>query len=118
MRQRGATVLEVVIALSVVIVLLTAALGGERAQQRAIAQAYSNLEASRAASSRIEVLASVDASLTTGSSAFAPAMEGAIGTQRVRLVEPGLYEIEVEVVHPDDDVRAVLTTRLAREVVP
>jgi len=118
MRQRGATVLEVVIAMSVVIVLLTAALGGEQAQQRAIARSYAGLEASRAASSRIETLSVTGSTLRTGTSSFEPAMAGALGTQRVRMLEPGLYELQVEVVHPDDDVRAVLTTRIARELVP
>ena len=118
MRQRGTTVLEVVIALSVVTILVTAALGGQLAQQQAVAHAYSELEASRAASSRLDTLSANEAPLKTGSSPFEPAMRGAVGTQRVRRIEPGLFDVEVEVVHPDDHVRAVLTTRIAREPQP
>ena len=73
---------------------------------------------SQAASSRLETLAIESTALTPGASSFEPAMKGALGTQRVRRIEPGLYEVEIEVVHPDDDVRAVLTTRIAREPAP
>jgi len=118
MRQRGFTVTEIVISLGVVVILLTAALGGERAQRQAVANAYARLEASRAASSRLEALYDPHAPLAAGASTFDPRVPGALGTQRVRLVEPGLYEVEVEVVRPDDDVRVVLTTRIAREAAP
>ena len=117
--ERGATVLEVVIALSVVIVLVTAALGGERAQRRAIAAAYSDpggvargVEPDRDAGLGGRVVDDRQQRASrrrwrarSARSAYASS-------------SPASYEIEVEVVHPDDDVRAVLTTRLARELAP
>lgn len=118
MGQRGFTVTEIVVSLGIVVILLTAALGGERAQRQAVASSYARLEASRAASSRLEELGDPGARLATGASSFTPLMRGALGTQRVRAVEPGLYEVEVEVVHPGEDVRVVLTTRIAREAAP
>ena len=117
-RTRGFTVIEVMIALSIVTVLLTAALGGVRAHQIAVAREWSRLEASRAASSRLEVLGGTTHELRSGEAPFETTMKGARGTERIRLLEPGLYEVRVEVRHPADGVNVVLTTLVAKEVAP
>jgi type II secretory pathway pseudopilin PulG len=117
-RERGLTVLEVTIALGIVTILLTTAFGGVRAHQLSVARAWSELEASRAASNRLEELRVDAGDLTAGTTSFEPPMRGAEGVQRVRIVEPGLLEIETEVHHPSDHVRVRLSTLLAREAMP
>jgi hypothetical protein len=115
MRERGVTVLEVTITLAVITVLLTAALGGIRAHQISVALEYQRLETSRAASSRLEELRSETVDLQPGARAFTPLLRGGTGTETIREIEPGLYEVEAVVVHDDTGVRASLTTLVARE---
>jgi hypothetical protein len=117
-RERGVTLLELVIALGVVVVLGGAATTGVQAHRVAVARAWSRLEASRAASSRLESIRGEVVPLEAGTTPFAPSMRGAEGRQRVREVAPGLHEVAVEVRHPDDGVHVTLTTLVAREARP
>jgi hypothetical protein len=114
-RERGATVLEVVVALGVLTVIVGASAAGIQAHRLGVSRAWSRLEASRAAASRLEALRADGAPLTAGDSEFTPAMEGARGSQRVRETSPGLHEVAVEVRHESDGVRVVLTTWVVRE---
>lgn len=115
MRERGATVLEVTITLAVITVLLTAALGGVRAHQVSVARQYRQLEASRAAASRLEEHRLVSTALPIGSRAFEPLMKGATGRETVSEMKPGLYRVAAVVTHEESGARASLTTLVARE---
>lgn len=103
-RQRGFSVLEVIVGLAVVTVLATSVPVGGQLELRAVQQSLRELEASRAAAGRIEALRAGAAPLRTG--VFPD------GTQEVVAVEPGLYEVRVRVA----DVE--LVTLLAREEGP
>jgi prepilin-type N-terminal cleavage/methylation domain-containing protein len=117
-RQRGITLLEIVVALAVVVVLVGAAMGGVRAHAAAVGRSWTRLEASRAAASRLEEVRSDPRRPAPGTTPFEPRMEGATGLQRVREVASGVQEVEVEVVHAGDGVRVALTTWIAREGPP
>ena len=116
--EAGFTVLEVTVALVIVTVLVTAALGGIRAHQVTAVRSFDRLAASRAAASRLETLRDPSCPLAAGSTSFAPDMPGATGAQQVTSLEPGLFEVAVVVEHAGANVRARLVTRLARETEP
>ena len=117
-RQRGITLLEVVIALGVGVVLVGAAMSGIRAHGVAVGRSWSRLEASRAAASRLEEVRGDPRAPAPGVTPFTPHMDGATGRQRVREVAAGVHEVEVEVAHATDGVRVALTTWIARRNAP
>ena len=97
-RERGHTVISVIVALAVLTVLATASYLGGRGQLAHAARSFDKLEATRKAAGRLEALEEVEA----GESLFPG------GRQVVREIEPGLFEVQVTV----DGV--VLTTLVRR----
>lgn len=116
--QRGFSVAEVAIALSVITVLLTAALGGVRAHQVTVALEMRTFEASCAASNQLEMLRAGRGDLTPGTRSFTPSMKGGVGTQTVEEIDSGLVSVEVVVEHASAGVRVDLHTLIARRTEP
>jgi len=102
--------MEVVCAMAVLTIAVTAVWVGEEAQLRAVGRSYDELAASRAAAAHLEALAAAPEPLTEG--AFDVAMPGCAGARTVRAVEPGLFEVTA-VVRRGDRELARLTTLLA-----
>ncbi len=117
-RTRGFTVVELMVALSIITIVLTAALGGEEAQRRTIASAYGGLEAHLAASSRLERLQRPDAWLQLGRHDVDLGLPGHRGRETVTPIAPGLFDVTVIVTSQRGETLARLTTRIAREVTP
>lgn len=100
--MRGHTIIEALVALSVLTLLTSVITVGQGAQLRGVKRSFDELKASRAAAGLLEEVR--DAPLVEGEERVGG------GTRTVRMLEPGLYEITAVV-----DGFA-LTTRLAREV--
>lgn len=113
-RERGHTLMQVVIAISMLTILSGAALSGGNSHFTTIGRAYDELRASEAAADRLEAIAADDAAPTIGERGFeaGPGMEG---TETIAEVRPGLYEVRVRVTKPGARP-AILTTLVAREV--
>ncbi|MEN8151363.1 MAG: prepilin-type N-terminal cleavage/methylation domain-containing protein [Planctomycetota bacterium] len=111
-RERGYTVMELTIAVAVVAMLAGAALSGGTAHFATVGRAYDELRTSEVAADRLEMVSAADAAPVPGERTFVvPA--GMSGSERVRVVEPGLYEVRVRVTKPGARP-AELTTLLAR----
>ena len=108
--QRGYTMMELVIAMAVVGLVATGAFVGEEAQLRQVSRSFDELELSRAASSRLERMASPE----PGERDFDPGVRGAGGRETVRVLEPGLLEVTIEVRKGDHAVRLVTIVEAPR----
>jgi len=110
-RERGHTVMELVITVSVVAMLAGAALSGGNAHFATIGRSYDELQATEAATDRLETIVASDAAPVPGERGFETSA-GLSGTETVTVVEPGLYEVRVRVIRQGARP-AVLTTRVA-----
>lgn len=118
-RERGFTFMELCCAMAVFIVIATGAVVGGRVHFALLAQSFDRTAAERQAASRLEQLGST-ATLAEGESEFeaaTPALPSARGTQTVRALEPGLYEVTVRVQWQKDVKPVEVTTLMAREAV-
>lgn len=111
--EKGISVLELVIALAVITVIVTSVMVGERAQLAGVTRSFDRLAASRAAAARLEELA--DAPLEPGRTTFDVGVPGCLGSQTVREVTPGLFEVRVRVERDNGGGATSLTTLMARE---
>jgi prepilin-type N-terminal cleavage/methylation domain-containing protein len=100
---RGYTLMEVVVAMAVLSLVATGVFVGEEGNLRQVARSFEELELSRAAAARLERMGAPE----PGTRSFVPDVRGAGGTETVRLVEPGLYEVAVEVRRGGHAVRLV-----------
>jgi hypothetical protein len=115
-RERGLTVLEVVVALAVLTIIVTSVMVGERSQLAGVVHSFDELAASRAAAGRLEELAG--APLVVGETTFdvdAQALPGCVGVQRIREVTPGLFEVSVRIERARAERAVQLTTLMVRE---
>ena len=103
MVARGYTLMEVIVAMAVIGLVATGVFVGEEGQLRQVAHSYGELELSRAAAARLERMAVPE----PGERAFETEVRGAGGRETVKLLEPGLYEVTVEVRRGDHVVRLV-----------
>lgn len=110
MVARGYTLMEVVVAMAVLTLVATGVFVGEEGSLRQVARSFEELELSRAAAARLERMGAPE----PGERAFVCDVRGAGGRETVRLLEPGLYEVMVEVRRGDHVVR--LVTLVAAEV--
>ncbi len=101
--ERGHTLMEIVAAMAVIGLVATGVFVGEEGQLRQVSRSFEELELSRAAASRIERMAAP----VPGERAFDPGVRGAGGREAVRALEPGLFEVAVEVRRGDHVVRLV-----------
>lgn len=92
-RERGFTMMDVIVGLAVLSLVATAVFVGEEGQLRQVGQSFDELELSRAAASRLERMNAPE----PGEREFAVDVRGAVGREVVRLVEPGLCEVTVTV---------------------
>jgi hypothetical protein len=95
--------MEIAVAMAVVGLVVTGVFVGEEGQLRQVARSFEELELSRAAASRLERLASPE----PGEREFDTGVKGALGRETVKVLEPGLYEVAVEVRRGDHVVRLV-----------
>jgi hypothetical protein len=95
--------MEIVVAIAVLSLVATGVFVGEEGNLRQVARSFDQLELSRAAAARLEKMGAPE----PGERAFVPGVRGAGGTEKVRLVEPGLYEVAVEVRRGSHVVRLV-----------
>jgi prepilin-type N-terminal cleavage/methylation domain-containing protein len=116
-RARGFTVIEVVTALAVLAILVTAAIGGEEGHKRSIARAFSDLEAHLAASGRLETVRE-GLALRPGAHDVDLGLEGLRARETVTRLADGLHEVRVVVRGLDDTVLADLATLVLRESAP
>lgn len=112
-REKGISVLELVIALAVITVIVTSVMVGERSQLAGVTRSFDRLAASRAAAARLEELAA--APLEPGRTMFDVDLPGHLGLQTVREVTPGLFEVRVRVERENGGGATSLTTLMARE---
>ena len=112
-RERGLTVLELVISLAVLTVIVTSVMVGERGQLSGVTRSFDELAASRAAATRLEELA--DEPLEPGQTTFDVSVPGCLGLQTVREVTPGLFEVHVRVERDKGRGATSLTTLMVRE---
>jgi hypothetical protein len=112
-RERGITVMEVMTSLAVVTILLTAALGGEDAQQRTIADAFDRLEAELALSSRLDAMRAGFVVIEPGRRPVDVGRAG-MATERVRKLADGLYDVRLALHDARTGVRVELATQIAR----
>jgi hypothetical protein len=112
-RDKGLTVLELVIALAVLTVIVTSVMVGERSQLAGVTRSFDELAASRAAAARLEELA--EAPLAPGRTTFDVALPGCLGLQTVRELTPGLYEVSVRIERAKGGGATSFTTLMARE---
>lgn len=110
--ERGSIVAESVIALGVVTILVTAAMGGVVAHARAGVLSRDALRVRAAASSRLET--APQRALAPGLRRFDPEPVGLAGEEEVREVSPGLLEVTVRV-RAASGVAAEMATRVATE---
>ena len=110
-RERGHTMMALIITVSVVAMLTGAALTGGNAHFAMICRSYGELQATEAATDRLETIVASDAAPVTGEREFETSA-GLSGTETVTEVGPGLYEVRVRVTRPGARP-AVLTTRMA-----
>jgi len=108
-RERGFTMMDVVVGLAVLSLVATAMVVGEQGQLRQVGHSFDELELSRAAASRLERMEASE----PGEREFAVDVEGAVGHEVVRIVEPGLCEVTVTVRRGTREFRLV-TLREAR----
>lgn len=101
--EKGHTMMEIVAAMGVIGLVATAVFVGEDGQLRQVSRSFEELELSRAAASRLERMAAPE----PGDRDFDPGVKGAVGREVVRLLEPGLCEVAVEVRRGDHAVRLV-----------
>lgn len=101
--ERGHTMMEIVAAMAVISLVATGVFVGEEGQLRQVSRSFEEIELSRAAASRIERMASP----VPGEREFDPGVRGAGGRETVRVLEPGLLEVAVEVSRGDHVVRLV-----------
>jgi prepilin-type N-terminal cleavage/methylation domain-containing protein len=101
--ERGAMLIELMVALVVFAVLGSWAFRGESGQLRHVADAFEETVAIRLASGRLEELRNYEVELKEGQSEFplpkltADVSRDLSGEQLVRQLEPGLFEVEVRV---------------------
>ena len=101
--ERGFSMVETMIAIVVVGVLATVVLSGDAPELRFVGESFAETKADRLASGRIERLRAANAALVAGESDFdLPAehvrgLVAARGRQRVREIEPGLFEVVVAI---------------------
>jgi prepilin-type N-terminal cleavage/methylation domain-containing protein len=100
---RGYTLMEVVVAMAVLSLVATGVFVGEEGQLRQVARSFDELELSRAAAARLEKMGAPE----PGERAFEVEGRGAGGRETVRLLEPFLYEVTVEVRRGSHVVRLV-----------
>ncbi|HEX5136207.1 MAG TPA: prepilin-type N-terminal cleavage/methylation domain-containing protein [Planctomycetota bacterium] len=100
---RGYTLIEVVVAMAVLSLVATGVFVGEEGQLRQVSWSFDELMLSRAAASRLEKVASPE----PGERAFETGVEGARGREAVKVLEPGLLEVTVEVARGGHVVRLV-----------
>jgi hypothetical protein len=112
-REKGLTVLELVVALAVITVIVTSVMVGERSQLAGVTRSFDRLAASRAAATRLEELA--DARLEPGQTMFDVNVPGCLGLQTVREVTPGLFEVHVRIEREKGGGATSLTTLMVRE---
>ena len=91
------------IPLATITLVATGVFVGEEGSLRQVARSFEELELSRAAAARLERMGAPE----PGERAFAPGVRGAGGRETVRLLEPGLYEVTVEVRRGGHVVRLV-----------
>lgn len=103
MVARGYTLIEVIVAMAVLSLVATGVFVGEEGSLRQVARSFDELELSRAAAARLEKMGAPEA----GERAFETEVRGAGGRETVRLLEPGLYEVAVEVRRGDHAFRLV-----------
>jgi hypothetical protein len=102
--------MEVVVAMAVLTLVATGVFVGEEGSLRQVARSFEEIELSRAAAARLERMGAPE----PGERTFVPDARGAGGAETVRLLEPGLYEVAVDVRRGDHVVR--LVTLFATEV--
>jgi hypothetical protein len=95
--------MEVIVAMAVIGLVATGVFVGEEGQLRQVAHSYDELELSRAAAARLERMTAPE----PGERAFEVEVRGALGRETVKLKEPNLYEVAVEVRRGDHVVRLV-----------
>ena len=94
---------ETMIAMVILAVVMSVAFTGDRGQLQHVASAFRETKASRLAAGRLEALRDPARVLAIGDSEFVLANDvtlglgSAIGTQSVRRLEPGLFEVVVTV---------------------
>lgn len=128
-RDRGNILAEVVVALGCATTLAGSAVVATSAHFELAERAFERRVAERAAAARLEALSAGAVPLAPGERAFpldpalADSIRGARGEERVRVLEPGLFEVEAAVIlrgRPErngtvPEHRVALTTLLARE---
>lgn len=128
-RERGFSLMEVVVATSIAVVMTGAITVAHEAHFGFIARSFEETVAARAAAGRLEEVGAGRGPLAEGVRAFAldPALARSLprarGEERIRALEPGLFEVEAAVVWPDArerdaERRYALTTLVAREEKP
>lgn len=103
MVARGYTLMEIIVAMAVIGLVATGVFVGEEGQLRQVAHSFDELELSRAAAARLERMTAPE----PGERVFEVEGRGAGGRETVKLLEPGLYEVTVEVRRGDHVVRLV-----------
>lgn len=101
--ERGFSLVEVGVAVVLVTIIAAVAFGGDTRQLQHIAQSFAETKASRLASSRMETLRADSQAPGLGATEFAfdqratDGLRDIVGSQSVKRIASGLFEIEVEV---------------------